>query len=325
MSSAFQFVDHSDHQARSPPLLSDDKVNRRRCSKAQACLHKILHIIASSKNPSFSLQSSNRGMGIDLNLRLCSASFGDKEEEEEEEEKVGFGNCRGSFSSSSVAAREVGERNTVLEKSSEVECEPAKQTDEMNCERVVEAGERDHDKAEEEEEEEEEDDGDEDGVSEITNVQVQSFEKSDEDRASEMKRSNSDGFLGLLVEAAKLISGHGVGNGDEDKDGETQSRGRPSQRREHHVSPRTKVDPTEEPTKTELVGPKKKRKISGAGESEVDAPAPPPQPTSLPVVRSKRGRNQVLPYRFRDSVLEPWARLSRSNPVPSKRKVGVKP
>lgn len=31
-----------------------------------------------------------------------------------------------------------------------------------------------------------------------------------------------------------------------------------------------------------------------------------------PVVRSKRGRNQALPSRLRDSVLEPWKRLPRS-------------
>ncbi|KAK7404818.1 hypothetical protein VNO78_05799 [Psophocarpus tetragonolobus] len=32
-----------------------------------------------------------------------------------------------------------------------------------------------------------------------------------------------------------------------------------------------------------------------------------------PVVRSKRGRNQALPYRFRDSVLEPLKRSTRTH------------
>ncbi|CAJ1979186.1 unnamed protein product [Sphenostylis stenocarpa] len=36
-----------------------------------------------------------------------------------------------------------------------------------------------------------------------------------------------------------------------------------------------------------------------------------------PVVRSKRGRNQALPYRFRDSVVEPLKRATRSQRPPS--------
>eukprot|EP00252_Welwitschia_mirabilis_P006719 TRINITY_DN17619_c0_g1_i1.p1 TRINITY_DN17619_c0_g1~~TRINITY_DN17619_c0_g1_i1.p1 ORF type:complete len:372 (+),score=79.39 TRINITY_DN17619_c0_g1_i1:280-1395(+) len=35
-----------------------------------------------------------------------------------------------------------------------------------------------------------------------------------------------------------------------------------------------------------------------------------------PLVRSKRGRNQALPLRFRDSVLEPWKRIPRSRSKP---------
>lgn len=38
---------------------------------------------------------------------------------------------------------------------------------------------------------------------------------------------------------------------------------------------------------------------------------------TAPLVRSKRGRNQVLPLRFRDSVLEPWKRVSRQRVKPS--------
>lgn len=38
---------------------------------------------------------------------------------------------------------------------------------------------------------------------------------------------------------------------------------------------------------------------------------------TAPLVRSKRGRNQVLPVRFRDSVLEPWKRVSRQRVKPS--------
>lgn len=329
MSPTSQFVDHSDHQARP----SVGKGSRRGCSKAQACLHRILRIIASSsKGPSPSLQSSSGGLGIDLNLRFCSASFGEEEEEEDEEGgegNVGLVDESGSFSSSSVAAPEVGKGpkgDTVLEKSAEVDCEAGEQAEETNCERVVVGGDGDRGKAEEEGGEEE--NGDADSGSEITNVQVQSFEKSDEDRASEMRRSNSDGFLGLLLEAAKLVSGHGDGDGDGDEDGETEPSERLGQRRELHESPRTKADAAEAPIKTELPGSKKKQQIpeEAFGEPEADASPPPPQPpSSPPVVRTKRGRNQVLPYRFRDSVLEPWARLSRSNPVPTKRRVGVKP
>ncbi|GAA0142870.1 hypothetical protein LIER_03673 [Lithospermum erythrorhizon] len=40
-----------------------------------------------------------------------------------------------------------------------------------------------------------------------------------------------------------------------------------------------------------------------------------------PVVRSKRGRSQVLPNKYRDSVMEPLARLTRPDqPVPTKRR-----
>lgn len=38
---------------------------------------------------------------------------------------------------------------------------------------------------------------------------------------------------------------------------------------------------------------------------------------TAPLVRSKRGRNQALPLRFRDSVLEPWKRVSRQRVKPS--------
>lgn len=46
------------------------------------------------------------------------------------------------------------------------------------------------------------------------------------------------------------------------------------------------------------------------------------EPPSSPVVRSKRGRTQVLPCKYRDSVLEPLTRLSRtgSSIHPSKRR-----
>lgn len=38
---------------------------------------------------------------------------------------------------------------------------------------------------------------------------------------------------------------------------------------------------------------------------------------TAPLVRSKRGRNQTLPLKFRDSVLEPWKRVSRQRMKPS--------
>lgn len=38
---------------------------------------------------------------------------------------------------------------------------------------------------------------------------------------------------------------------------------------------------------------------------------------TAPLVRSKRGRNQTLPLKFRDSVLEPWKRVSRQRVKPS--------
>ncbi|XP_077230751.1 uncharacterized protein LOC143863855 [Tasmannia lanceolata] len=41
---------------------------------------------------------------------------------------------------------------------------------------------------------------------------------------------------------------------------------------------------------------------------------------SGPVVRSKRGRNQVLPFRYRDSVLEPWKRIPRRRSKPESKR-----
>ncbi|KAE8729416.1 putative HhH-GPD base excision DNA repair family protein [Hibiscus syriacus] len=47
--------------------------------------------------------------------------------------------------------------------------------------------------------------------------------------------------------------------------------------------------------------------------------------TAAPVVRSKRGRSQVLPVRYRDSVLEPWIkRPQRSTATPAAAVVSKK-
>ncbi|KAK1409982.1 hypothetical protein QVD17_36513 [Tagetes erecta] len=83
-----------------------------------------------------------------------------------------------------------------------------------------------------------------------------------------------EGYLGLLIEAAQLILG-GDSSGNK--------------------------------TETARGGAKKKRQCwTAATEAEWYAEF---EDTS-PVVRSKRGRSQVLPFRYRDSVVEPLVRWS---------------
>jgi hypothetical protein len=92
----------------------------------------------------------------------------------------------------------------------------------------------------------------------------------------EKNESNKDS-LALLIEAAEMFSGN-----LEDKESDSEK--------------------LEETTS----GSKKSCKCSWVVDLYEDN-------TSSPVVRSKRGRTQVLPYRYRDSsvLLEPWKRLPR--------------
>ncbi|OWM68969.1 hypothetical protein CDL15_Pgr025156 [Punica granatum] len=107
--------------------------------------------------------------------------------------------------------------------------------------------------------------------------------------------SKLDGFLGLLVEAARWVSG-GFGDGDDGSESEGQSRreggrgeGTPPGREEQEVG---------------TSGGGEKAPSGELGDS-VEAAA------AATARRSERGRNRVMPCRYRDSVLEPyWKRLS---------------
>ncbi|KAE8732633.1 putative HhH-GPD base excision DNA repair family protein [Hibiscus syriacus] len=172
----------------------------RSCSKAQACLTKILHLISTIPPPCESAPNpfEKRGFDIDLNLRL--ASFLDDESEEKSE----------SLAENSFVGKSL--------------------------------------------------DGGEEEIQEKTATDVSSDVT--EMQKSEVKTAIT-GFtdsLDLLIEAAKVISGRGYSVNEEETDGS-------------------------------------------------------------PVVRSKRGRFQVLPRRFRDSVMEPWKkRPQRSAAIVKKRR-----
>ncbi|KAM7522475.1 hypothetical protein LguiA_012377 [Lonicera macranthoides] len=105
-----------------------------------------------------------------------------------------------------------------------------------------------------------------------------------EEQNHQHKQFRGDDCMNLLIDAAKLIFG---GSGDEES----------------------------QPVVHESAGEsgKSSRGLKRTGNIEE---------TSSPVVRSKRGRSRVLPYKYRDSILEPLARLSRhrSTTTSSKRR-----
>ncbi|KAE8656749.1 putative HhH-GPD base excision DNA repair family protein [Hibiscus syriacus] len=218
----------------------------RSCSKAQACLKKILHLI-SSVPPSCENNTNpckKRGFDIDLNLTLGSFLDGGDESEEKSD-------C-------------VAENSFIEDKTA-----TATATD---------------------------------ASSDVTNVQ-----KSKELKSSshgEVKTATSEtaalyDSLGLLLEAAEMIAyGDFCMNGKEKEVEEAEKSGcGMSMERDKDRSVNVKED----------------------GFEEIEDMAP-------PVVRSKRGRNQVLPVRYRDSVLEPWTKrpkISTATPaaaVVSKKK-----
>lgn len=118
----------------------------------------------------------------------------------------------------------------------------------------------------------------------------------------EEEKQRDEGYLGLLIEAAQLILGE-----------ESEKPKKPPTRK--HV----------EASSAARRGAKRKQQCwTAAAEAEWYAEF---EDTS-PVVKSKRGRSQVLPYKYRDSVVEPlvgWTSSSHrstanSAAVPSKRR-----
>lgn len=125
------------------------------------------------------------------------------------------------------------------------------------------------------------------------------------------KGKGEEGFMGLLIEAARLIFGE---FNDKKYGGAAGSRAEQEPEKntsESQNSDETKitaVDPSSPVRRikrrppcwaVELYGNAEEEEQNGAGDAS-------------PVVRSKRGRIQVLPCKYRDSVLEPLTRFTRT-------------
>lgn len=297
---SYQVLNHSHHQ------VSDSCSTRVRhgYSKAQMCLNKILGIISSIPPPETPKESqdfetkesennNNRGVGIDLNLRLGPLV----ESEEEEESLAENGN---NLSACSVVVGKVSAESTdsvaesapavhvdhvvtvAAEKSSESECDPKEK---LAAEKAVEVSEITTQQRVEESSEIDDDDDE-----EVVVVKTVAFKR-------EENENKSTDCLGLLVEAARLISGNFE---EEEEDDESPSH-------HHH---RGKKLSSELGLGLEKSKRKRKRKRNSRKNSSGGTVEDWMEDTS-PVVKSKRGRNQVLPTRYRDSVLEPWKPLPR--------------
>ncbi|XWS52904.1 hypothetical protein CRYUN_Cryun11dG0112400 [Craigia yunnanensis] len=201
----------------------------RSCSKAQACLEKILHVISTIPPPCENNPNpfKKRVFEIDLNLRL--GSFVDDDQSEEKSES--------SAENSFVGKNPEGEEET-----EEIQEKTARATDVS---------------------------------SDVTEIQKSDEFKSGTD--GEVKTAAVfNNSLDLLIEAAEMISDRDYCLNEKDKEVEEVEKSGGSMKR----------------NKDSLVN------IVEEGFEEFE--------DISPVVRSKRGRSQVLPYRFRDSVLEPW-------------------
>ncbi|CAK9153858.1 unnamed protein product [Ilex paraguariensis] len=304
------------NQAYNPFSKSEIRHSR---SKAQMCLEKILLIISSfppdstsSKQPTSTaqLQESDDSMTNENRALLCVNKGFDMDlknsldpPSEIRESKSAAGDERLVSGCSAVAEGWVSDFPAVssgvlrIDKILEGECA------EMTAEKKYGSDSSAIDANEEEEEEpaivaekaigvssqvqtlESDDDGD----SEKTNGEEQSNIEQEQAKNEEI---NGDGFLGLLIEAAELIFG-------EFRDDESEVH--------NHKS-----------TGTETAV----KKINAKRPEPNHFPAYGDFEDISPVVRSKRGRSQVLPYKYRDSVLEPLTPLSRhrSNMVPTKRR-----
>ncbi|XVF19779.1 hypothetical protein REPUB_Repub11eG0140300 [Reevesia pubescens] len=210
----------------------------RSCSKAQACLQKILHLIStippsSENNPN---PSKKRGFDIDLNLRLGSLVDDDESEEKSE----------------SLAENSFVGKNPDLE---EEEIEEKTGTATATATDVS---------------------------SDVTEIQKSEEFKSGTSTDGEVKKAAAyNDSLDLLIEAAEMISDRDYCLNEKDKEVED-------------------VEKSESGSSLKRNTNKKDRLviINNVGEEGFE--------DTSPVVRSKRGRSQVLPHRFRDSILEPW-------------------
>jgi len=273
-------------------------------SKAQAALARILAVISTTVPPSLTaapLKSTaafgnhhrdSQAAGFDLNLRLGVEIEGDEKKGGDQDSSLvidpfattAAGSVGLSNGSISPAESVAGDARTATERSSEGECDPSEKQEE-----VVGKSDDDDEYSEDEEEKEE-------IISEMSNndnivVAVGRGEIS-KSRENGSKREEGN-YLDLLLEAVQ---------------------------HELVVAPAEKAE-----IKTETMPTKEKASVG----TNYDNNSPPPPPSkkrvrsslkwtsavdflaeeeAAPLVRSKRGRNQTLPSRYRDSVLEPWAK-----------------
>ncbi|GMI92239.1 hypothetical protein HRI_002893200 [Hibiscus trionum] len=215
----------------------------RSCSKAQACLQKILHLISTVPPPCENNSNPFKKRGFDIDLNLSLGSFLDDGDEREEKS-----DC-------------VAENSFIEDKTA-----TATATD---------------------------------ASSEVTDVQKSEEVKSGTDGEVKTAASEAAAFndsLGLLIEAAEMIAYMDYCMNGKEKEVEEveNSGGGGSMERDKDYSVNVEVE----------------------GFEEIED-------TAAPVVRSKRGRSQVLPLRYRDSVLEPWIKRpqrSTAAAVVSKKK-----
>ncbi|XP_022985998.1 uncharacterized protein LOC111483864 isoform X2 [Cucurbita maxima] len=305
----------------------------RECSKAQMCLQKILYIISSvpRQESCADLQigkldlnrnvSGGGGFRTDFNLR-----FGAFTEEEDQESVAFVENREGGGGSGSVDAVPV--TGSATEKCSVGDGENAKcsespvaETEKYEVEEhAMEIPERsqiaefhtqrgdaenirlDENKSEKTVEEEE---------GKELKPTGSSVDRSDDMKAETVpfrgaKCQSGGDCLGLLIEAARLIFGD-IGENEFDTE---------STQEENESNSELDIkDPSQlEKVISESHSSEPKRKLEGNWMvmnlvRDID--------DRSPLVRSKRGRSQVLPCRYKDSVLEPW----RSQPLSSKVKV----
>lgn len=295
---SYQFLNHP-NQVRDSSCFMINTTTRHGFSKSQTCLQKILHIITSYPPQEISKEASlngeilgfeeNRGTGIDLNMGLSPAWSEANDHENQSPE-----------SSSLLSASSFAEKGLKNDSSTEVFTADKSSSEGECCLKVVgdQFG-RDSPTIQATGEESQVVDETTIDISKTTNfkhlaneikskIEVingdQEMAKVKEEETKKVpvkavepchgeKNETNKDCLDLLIEAAEMVSGN-----SEDKESDSD--------------------------KQEVT--KRSRKCSLVVDLYEDN-------TSSPVVRSKRGRSQVLPYRYRDSsvLLEPWKRLPR--------------
>ncbi|GMP98968.1 hypothetical protein CsSME_00046639 [Camellia sinensis var. sinensis] len=281
---SYQFVNRP-NQVRQRDSFSSEVRHGR--SKAQMCLRKILDFISSHqtlKESSFNPQISKLVPESDENSNK-PLFFGNRGLDID----LNLDFCSPPHTADSGGGGVDSANVSMAEKSSVGECDLKEEVN--GCDSSA-------NKDDEEEEEEEESVVEERGTefSEVINTRSQSSEIDNNGVAEDTTtiepnnnnplpelRSDHD-FLHLLIEAAKLISGDFA-------DAETE---KPSQ-----IEAELGESEAATAAAVEFYG----------GVEDIS-----------PVVRSKRGRSQVLPYRYRDSILEPLTRFSAQRSTSSSTK-----